>query len=331
MKVGFVYVTPLGEAGWTHQHNEARLEMEKTLAGQVHTSYVENVQEGADAQRVIREMAASGHKLIFATSFGYMNPMLQVAREFPEVVFMHATGYKTAKNMGAYNARFYEGRYLNGLIAGKMTKSNLLGYVAAFPIPEVLQGINAFTLGARRVNPKAKVRVIWIHSWLDPGKQRQAANTLISQGADVLSHHSDSPSVVQAAADRGKYVLGYHSDMSRYAPNAHLSATIHEWGRYYTDVTSAVLKGQWKNEMVWGGVADGMIRIAPMNKAVPKATRALVDKLAAKIKNGSFHPFTGPIKDQTGKQILATGKVMDDATLNRMDYYVQGVESRLPK
>ena len=228
----FVYVSPVGDAGWTYQHDLGRKDMEKALAGKVTTKFVENVAEGADAERVIRELAQSGCKVVFATSFGYMNYMEKVSKQFPKVTFMHATGYKTGPNFGIYNARFYEGRYLNGVIAGKMTKSNILGYVAAFPIPEVLQGINAFARGARSVNPKAEVRVIWVNSWYDPGKEREAALTLMSQNADIVTHHTDSTAVVQAAEEKGKYAFGYHSDMSKYGPKAHLTATTHQcWSR----------------------------------------------------------------------------------------------------
>ena len=243
---------------------------------------------------------------------------------------MHATGYKSAKNFAPYNARFYEGRYLNGVIAGKMTKSKVLGYVGAFPIPEVLQGINAFTMGARSVNPDIEVRVIWANSWYDPGKEREAAMTLISQGADVVTHHTDSTATVQAAEERGVYAFGYHSDMSKYGPKAQLTATTHHWGEFYTRTVNDVLAGTWKPESVWGGIKDGMIKLAPMNPAVPEDVQAMVRDLEGRIRDGSFHPFTGPVVDQAGTERLAAGAVMDDATLGRMDYFVQGVSSRLP-
>src|SRR5258705_4954814 len=257
--VCFVYVSPIGDAGWSYQHDLGRKQMEKALAGKVTTKYVENVAEGADAERVIRELAQSGCRVVFATSFRYMNYMEKVSKQFPKVTFMHATGYKTGPNVCIYHARFYEGRYLNGVIAGKMTKSNILGYVAAFPIPEVLQGINAFTRGARSVNPKAEVRVIWTNSWFDPGKEREAATTLLSQNADVLTHHTDSTAVVQTAEEKGKYAVGYHSDMSKYGPKAHLTATTHHWGDFYTKVVTDVAAGTWKPTTVWGGIKEGMI------------------------------------------------------------------------
>jgi simple sugar transport system substrate-binding protein len=242
--VGFVYVSPVGDAGWTYQHDLGRLQMEEQTG--VTSNLVENVAEGAAAERVINEMAKRGDKVIFATSFGYMNYMLKVSENFPDTAFVHATGYKMGENMGIYNARFYEGRYLTGVIAGEMTQSNVLGYVAAFPIPEVLQGINAFIQGARSVNPDAELRVIWVNSWFDPGKERQASLTLMSQGADVLTHHTDSTAVVQAAEEKGQYAVGYHSDMSKYGPNAHLTATTHHWGEFYTKTVKQVQAGNWK-------------------------------------------------------------------------------------
>lgn len=329
-KIGYVYVSPIGDAGWTFQHDEGRKELERALGDKVQTKYVENVAEGADAERVIREFAASGHKVVFATSFGYMNYVERVAKQFPKVTFLHATGYKSGKNFGNYNARFYEGRYLNGVIAGKMSKSNILGYVAAFPIPEVLQGINAFTMGARSVNPKAEVRVIWVNSWYDPGKEREAAMTLISQGADMLTQHTDSTAVVQAAEEKGVHAFGYHSDMSKYGPKAQLTATTHHWGEFYTRTVQEVLAGTWKPTKVWGGFKDDMIRLAPLNPAVPAEVKTLVSGIEGKLKAGTFHPFTGPVVDQSGKERLASGAIMDDVALGKMDFFVQGVASKLP-
>jgi basic membrane protein A len=330
LKVGFVYVSPIGDAGWTYQHDEGRKEMERALGGKVATRFVENVAEGADAERVIREFAASGTQLVFATSFGYMNPTLKVAKQFPKVMFEHATGYKQDKNVGIYNARFYEGRYLNGLIAGRMTKTNIAGYVAAFPIPEVLQGINAFTLGMKKTNPNAEVKVIWTNSWFDPGREREAANTLLAQGADIVTHHTDSTAVVQAAEEKGKYAFGYHSDMSKYGPRAHLTATTHQWGEYYTRTVQAALEGKWKPGDIWGGMKDGMIKLAPLNPVIPADVVALVEKASAEIRSGTFHPFTGPIKDNEGKERLAAGKTMSDADLGKMNFYVAGVQGKLP-
>jgi basic membrane protein A and related proteins len=330
LKIGFVYVSPIGDAGWTYQHDQGRKEMEKALGAKVTTKFVENVPEGADAERVIRELAASGNKLIFTTSFGYMNPTIKVAPQFPSVAFEHATGYKTAKNVGIYNARFYEGRYLCGIIAGKMTKTNVAGYVAAFPIPEVVQGINAFALGMRSVNPKAEVKVIWVNSWFDPGREREAANTLISQGADVVTHHTDSTAVVQVAEEKGKYAFGYHSDMSKYGPKAQLSATTHQWGAYYTKVANAVIAGMWKPGTTWGGIKEGMIKLAPLNPAVPKDVGELVAGREKDIGSGKLHPFQGPIKDNSGKERVASGKTMSDDEMQKMDFYVEGVQGSLP-
>ena len=332
VKACFVYVSPIGDAGFTFQHDKGRLEMETALKGQVVTSYVESVPEGPDAERVIREMATSGCKAIFATSFGYMNPTEKVARQFPNVAFFHGTGYKSNDtNFANYNARFYEGRYVNGIVAGEMTKTNILGYVAAFPIPEVIQGIDAFTLGARSVNPKVEVRVIWVNTWYDPGKERAAALTLLSQNADVLMHHTDSTAIVQAAQEKGKYAFGYHSDMSKYGADAQLSATIHEWGNYYTESMKAVLAGNWKPKNIWGGYSVEMIRTAPLNKAVPANVVAAVQKVEASIKANTFNPFTGPIKNQDGVVVVPAGQVMTDAEIGKLDFFVEGVASKLPK
>ena len=322
--VGFVYVSPIGDAGWTYQHDLGRRQLEKEM--DVTTKYVENVAEGADAERVIREMAKRGDKVIFATSFGYMNYMLKVSKSFPKTAF----GYKLGKNMGLVNARFYEGRYLTGVIAGEMTKSNVLGYVAAFPIPEVLQGINAFIKGARSVNPKAELRVIWVNSWYDPGKERQAAMTLISQGADVVTQHTDSTAVVQAAEDEGVYAFGYHSDMSKYGPRAHLTATTHHWGDYYVKTVKQVLDGTWSPTSVWGGYPRGMIKLAPMNEAVPAELQSRIKDMEKQLTERTLHPFAGPVVDQSGSTIVPAGKNMSDEQLNKMNYYLQGVVSPIP-
>ena len=316
--VGFVYVSPIGDAGWTYQHDLGRLQVEKETG--VTTSYVENVAEGAKR----------GDKVVFATSFGYMNYMLKVSKSFPDTAFVHATGYKLGDNMGLVNARFYEGRYLTGVIAGEMTESNVLGNVAAFPIPEVLQGINAFIKGARSVNPDAELRVIWVNSWYDPGKERQAANTLMSQGADVVTHHTDSTAVVQAAEEQGKYAVGYHSDMSKYGPNAHLTATTHHWGDYYVEIVRDALAGNWKPSSVWGGYAEGMIRLAPLNDAIPRELQDRIRDMEQQMVDGSLHAFAGPVVDQGGKTIVPAGQNMSDEQLNQMNYYLQGVVGKIP-
>jgi basic membrane protein A and related proteins len=330
LKVGFVYVSPIGDAGWTTQHNRGREQMQAALGDKVTTSFVEKVPEGADAERVIRDLAAQGHKLIFTTSFGFMNPTIKVAEEFPDVKFEHATGYKSAANVGTYNVRFYEGRYAAGVLAGKMTRTNTLGYVGAFPIPEVLQGINAFTLGARSVNPKAQVRVIWVNSWYDPGKERDAANALIGQGADIVTHHTDSSAVVATAEEKGKMAIAYHSDMSKFGPKAQLAAVTHHWGEYYTKTAQSVLDGSWKPGSLWGGMKDGMIKVEAFNDAVPKDVVELVNAKAAAIKAGEFHPFTGPISTNDGREIAGKGVVLTDEQLGKMDFYVQGVVGKVP-
>ncbi len=330
-KIGFVYVSPIGDAGWTYQHELGRRAMVKAFGDKVKTTFVESVPEGADAERVIRKLASSGHKIIFTTSFGYMNPTIKVAKRFPKVTFMHATGYKLSTNVGTYLARFYEGRYLTGIVAGKMSKSNILGYVAAFPIPEVVRGIDAFTLGARSVNPKAEIRVIWTSSWYDPGKERQASDTLIAQGADIITQHTDSTAPVQAAEAKGVYAIGYHSDMSKYGKKAHLTATTHVWGDYYVSVVKAVLAGTWKSGPVWGGIKEGMIKLAPFGAAVPASLKQLVGEREKAIAAGTLHPFAGPIKDQSGKIRVAKGKTMSDGDLLGMNWYVEGVVGKLPK
>lgn len=330
LNTGFVYVSPIGEAGWTTQHDMARKEMEKTLGAKITTKVVENVPEGADAERVIRDLAQQGSKLIFTTSFGFMNPTLKVAKQFPDVKFVHLTGYKTAANVATANARFYEGRYLAGVLAGKMSKSGVAGYVAAFPIPEVLQGINAFTRGLRSVNPKAEVKVVWVNSWFDPGKERDAALTLIGQGADVVSHHTDSTAVVQAAEEKGKYAIAYHSDMKKFGPKAQIAAVTHHWGQYYTQQAQAVIDGKWKTSATWGGIKDGFVKLEGYGPAVPNEVKQFVLAKEKEIVAGSLTPFDGPVKDNEGKVRLDKGHMNDDG-LNKMDYFVEGVAGKLPK
>lgn len=331
MKVGFVYVGPTGDAGWTYAHDKGRLYMQEQLGDQIETTFVENVAEGADSERVINQLAKSGHKLIFTTSFGYMNPTLKVAANYPDVKFEHATGYKRAANVGTYFDRAYEGRYLTGMTAGLMTKSNVLGYVASFPIPEVIRGINAFTLGARSVNPEATVKVVWVSSWYDPGKEREAAETMILQGADVITQHTDSPGPINAAEAKGVYAIGYNSDMSVYGPKAHLTATVHNWGPLYAAKAQAVLDGTWTSEDIWNGLAADALTLAPFNDAVPQEARDQVNAAMEAIKAGTLHPFQGPINDQSGVEKVAEGSVLSDGDMLGMKYYVQGVEGELPQ
>ena len=330
LKVGFVYVSPLSDAGWTHQHDEGRRELERELGDRVATRFVDKVAEGADAERVIRDLAAQGHALVFATSFGFMEPTVRVAREFPSVAFEHASGYRTAANLATYDARFYEGRWLGGLVAGRSSRIGVIGYVAAFPIPEVLQGLNAFALGARAANPRAEVRVVWTGTWFDPGRERDAAFTLIAQGADVLTHHTDSSAVPQAAEARGVRTVGYHSDMSRAAPRAHLVSVTHHWGRHYGASARAVLDGRWRTRSVWGGLADGMVRVGPFAADLPADTVALVKARQADIVAGRLHPFTGPLRDNAGTLRWRQGPMPDDE-LRRIDWLVEGVAGRLPR
>ncbi len=328
LNVGFVYISPIGDAGWTTQHDQARKEMEKALGSKITTKYVENVPESADAERVIRDLAQTGSKLVITTSFGYMNPTLKVAKQFPNVKFIHLTGYKTAVNVANTNARFYEGRYLAGVLAARMSKTHVAGYVAAFPIPEVLQGVNAFTRGMRSVDPKAEVKVVWVNSWFDPGKERDAAITLIGQGADVITHHTDSTAVVQAAEEKGKYAIAYHSDMKKYGPKAQLAAVTHHWGAYYTKQAQAVIDGTWKTSSTWGGIKDGMVKLEGINSSVPADVKQFVAAREKELVAGTLNPFTGPIRDNDGKVRLDKG-VLDDAALSKMDYFVEGVAGKV--
>ncbi len=331
LKVGFVYVAPLTEAGWVRQHEEGRRAVQSAFAGRVKTSFVENVPEGPDAERVIRDLAATGHKLIFTPSFGYMEPTLKVAKDFPDVKFESITGYKGAANVATANARYYEGRYLAGIAAGRMTKSNLAGYVAGFPIPEVLQGINAFTLGMRSVNPQAQVRVIWLNAWFDPGRERDAAMALMDQGADVLAFHTATTAVMAAAQERGKLAVAYHSDMRKVAPDAQVVAVTHQWGDYYRRRTQAVLDGTWKSGNVWGGVKEGMVRVGYFGSRVPKAVQDEVLAREKDIAAGKLRPFTGPITDAQGKLVLPAGQSLTDAQILAMDYLVAGVQGKAAK
>ena len=332
LKVGFVYVAPLSDVGWVRQHDEGRRAVEVALGARVKTSYVENVAEGPDAERVIRDLAATGHKLIFTPSFGYMEPTLKVAQEFPDVKFESITGYKTAPNVAVANARYYEGRYLAGIAAGRMTKTRLAGYVAGFPIPEVLQGINAFTLGMRSVNPLAEVKVVWLNTWFDPTRERDAAMTLFNQNVDVISFHTASSAVMAAAQERGKWAVAYHSDMRKIAPDAQLLAVTHQWGKYYTARAQAVLDGNWKSGQVWGGVREGMIRVEGFAAQVPKAVQQEVLARQKEIAAGTLHPFHAKLAvlDNRGKEVIAQGRTLSDEQILNMNYLVQGVQGKLP-
>ncbi|MCG2591947.1 BMP family ABC transporter substrate-binding protein [Ramlibacter sp. XY19] len=331
LKVGFVYVAPVTDAGWVHQHEEARQAVQAAFGKRVQTSFVENVAEGADAERVIRDLAATGHKLIFTPSFGYMEPTLKVAKDFPDVKFESVTGYKTAANVATANARYYEGRYLAGVAAGRLSKTHVAGYVAGFPIPEVLQGINAFTLGMRSVDPKAQVKVVWINTWFDPAREREAAMTLMNQDADVLAFHTASTAVMAAAQERGKLAIAYHSDMRKAAPDAQVLAVTHQWADYYQRRTQAALDGSWKSGNVWGGVKEGMIRVGWFGPKVPQAVQAEVLQRQKDIAAGKLVPFAGPIADNEGHEVLAKGKAMTDDQILNMNFLVSGVQGKIAK
>ncbi|WP_175581169.1 BMP family ABC transporter substrate-binding protein [Thalassospira sp. HF15] len=330
VKVGFVYVGPIGDHGWSYRHDIGRQAIEAELGDAASTSYVESVPEGADAERVIRQMAQTGHNLIFTTSFGYMNPTEKVAKQFPNVKFEHATGYKRADNLSTYAARFYEGRYVAGVIAGKMTKSNVVGYVGSFPIPEVVRGINSFMMGAWSVNPDVEVKVVWANTWYDPGKEGDAAKALIDQGADIMVQHTDSPAPLQVAENRGVLGFGQASDMIKFAPKAQLTAIVDNWDSYYVARAKAVADGTWESMDTWGGIDTGMVEMAPYTN-MPDDVKALAEETAAKIASGEFHPFTGPIYDQAGELRVAEGEVADDGMLLGMDWYIQGIDAELPK
>ena len=330
VKVGFVYVGPVGDNGWTYQHNQGRLAVEEEYGDKVETSFVENVAEGPDAERVIRQMAESGHDIIFTTSFGFMNPTVKVAKQFPDVKFEHATGYKRADNLATYAARFYEGRYIIGQIAGEITETNTIGYIASFPIPEVIRGINSFMLGAQSVNPDVEVKIIWVNSWFDPGKESDAARALIDQGADVISQHTDSPAPMQVAEQRGVKAFGQASDMAEFGPSAQVTAIVDDWSPYYIDRVGKVIDGSWESTDTWGGLADGEVVMSPyMN--IPDDVAARAKETEEAIRSGKLHPFQGPIKNQAGEEVVAEGETLSDEVLLGMNYYVEGIDDTIPQ
>jgi len=330
-KVGFIYVGPIGDGGWTYEHDKARLAVEEHFGDRVETVYQESVPEGADAERAISQMALQGADLIFTTSFGFMEPTLAVAERFPDVKFEHATGYRTAPNVSTYSARFYEGRAVQGHIAGRMTESNVIGYIASYPIPEVIRGINAAFLHARKANPEVEFRIIWAYTWFDPAKEADAATALIEQGADVILQHTDS-TAPQAAAERagGVITFGQASDMAEYAPMPRVSSIIDNWAPYYIDRTQAVMDGTWESQQIWHGITEGMVEIGEITDAVPADVRDEAQALEASMAEGDYHPFTGPIARQDGSAWLAEGEVADDATLLGMDFYVEGISGQIP-
>ncbi|QTN29854.1 BMP family ABC transporter substrate-binding protein [Rhodoferax sp. AJA081-3] len=331
LKIAFAYVGPVGDGGWTFAHDNGKKAVEKEFGDKVVTSIVENVPESADAERVIREMASSGNKLVFGTTFGYMEPMLKVAPEFKDVKFEHATGYKTAENMRTYDSRTYEGAYMAGIIAGKMTKSNTLGVVASIPIPEVVRNINAFTLGAQSSNPKIKTKVVWVNEWFNPPKETEAATSLINGGADVLFQNTDSPAVLKTAQDKGKRAFGWDSDMTAYGPKAHLASAVINWGPYYIKSTREALEGKWTGgTSAWWGVKEGAIDIVSIAEDVPAETKAKVEEVKKGLADGTFAIWKGPIIDNTGKEQIAKDTVADDKFLSGLGFYVKGVEGKIP-
>jgi simple sugar transport system substrate-binding protein len=330
INAAWVYVTPVLPQGWTHQQDQGRLAVERALGAQVHTTYVENVPEGPDAERVLRDLARQGNQIIFSTSFGYMEPVLRVASDFPQVKFECLTGVRRAPNVATANARYYEGRYLAGIAAAHLTQSGQLGYVAGFPIPEVLQGINAFTLGARSVNNKVSVKLIWVNTWFDPPREREAAITLMDQGADVLTFHTASTAVMTAAQDRGKLAIAYHSDMSQIAPNAQALAVTHHWGQYNVQRVKSLRAGIWQSTDTWGGVRDGMIRIENFSSRVPYTVQAQVQASSRDIATGKLWPFAGPVRDVQGNIRIAPGQRASDAAILSMNWLAQGIQGSLP-
>jgi simple sugar transport system substrate-binding protein len=331
LKVAFAYIGPVGDGGWTFAHDKGRQAVEKELGGKVQTSFVENVPEAADAERVFRDMVGQGNKLIFGTTFGYMEPMGKVAVDTKDVKFEHATGYKQADNLRTYDSRTYEGAYMAGVIAGGMTKTGTLGVVGSVPIPEVIRNINSFTLGAQSVNPKIKTKVVWVNKWFDPPKEGEAAESLINQGADVLMQNTDSPAVLKKAQEKGKLAFGWDSDMTAYGPNAHLASAIINWGPYYVKAVKDALDGSWKGGThTWWGVKEGAIDIVSISDKVPGELKAKVDTVRSGLKDGSFSIWKGPIVDSTGKEVLAKDAAADDKFLHGITWYVKGVEGKVP-
>ncbi len=330
LKIGFIYVGPVGDHGWSYQHDQGRKAIEKEFGNRVETTFVESVSE-ADAERPIEQLVRSGHKLIFTTSFGFMEPTLKVAKKYPDVKFEHATGYKRDKNLATYAAKFHEGRYIIGQIAGKMTKSNTIGYVGAYPIPEVVAGINSFFLGAQSVNPNVKIKIVWVNSWYDPGKEADAAKALLDQGVDVITQHTDSPAPLQTAEQRGKLGFGQASDMERFAPKAQLTSIIDDWSGYYVSRVRAALDGKWESKDTWGGLDSGMVLMAPY-KNMPDDVKKMAQETEAAIKTGKLNPFKCPVLGQDGKPIECKGgTALSDEQVLSMNFYVKGIDDKLPQ
>ena len=331
-KVGFVYVGPIGDFGWSYEHDQGRLAVEEAFGDQVETVYAESVPEGADSERVMTQMALDGADLIFTTSFGYMDPTNNVAAKFPDVKFEHATGFKREHdNVSTYSARFYEGRTVIGHIAGHMTETNTIGYIASFPIPEVIRGINSAYLAAKAVNPDVQMKIVWVFTWFDPGKEADAANALIEQGADVIMQHTDSPAAMTIAEEKGILAFGQASDMKQFGPNARLSSIIDDWAPYYIARTKAVIDGTWEQVDVWDGIKEGMVAIGDFSDKIPADVQASATAIKEGIAAGTIHSFTGPINKQDGSAWLADGETADDGTLLGMNFYVEGIEGDIPQ
>ncbi len=330
LKIAFAYVGPVGDGGWSFAHDNGRKALEKEFGDKIVTKFVESVPESADAERVIREFATDGNKLVFGTTFGYMEPMLKVAADFKDVKFEHATGYKTAENMRTYDSRTYEGAYMAGVIAGAMTKTNTLGVVASVAIPEVIRNINSFTLGAQSSNPKVKTKVVWVNEWFNPPKETEAATSLINGGADILFQNTDSPAVLKTAEAKGKRAFGWDSDMTAYGPKAHLASAVINWGPYYIKTTQEVLDGKWTTGSSWWGVKEGAIDLVSIAEDVPAATKTKIEEVKNGLKDGSFAIWKGPIMDNTGKEQIAKDAVADDKFLGGLNFYVKGVEGKIP-
>jgi basic membrane protein A len=324
-KAAFIYVGPIGDLGWTWEHDRGRKALEEKLGDKIETTYIESVPEGPDAARVIRQYAQQGYKVIFATSFGYMDPMVEVAQDFPNVYFEHCSGYKTAPNMSTYFGRMYQPRYLSGIVAGKMTKTNVIGYVAAFPIPEVIRGINAFTLGARSVNPDIQVRVVWTSTWFDPVKEREAAVALLDAGADLIAQHQDTTEPQKAAKERGLLSIGYDSDMRGFVGDSVLVSPVWNWGAYYVDTVEAIFNGTWKTHQYWGGLKDGIVKLSNFSPKVPQEVRDMIAAKQEAILEGTWDVFYGPIIDQGGTQVVPASGKMDDGEMLNMSFFVEGV------
>lgn len=331
MKIGFVYVGPIGDHGWSYQHDLGRKAVEAHFGDQVQTTYVENVAEGADAERTIRMLAQAGNDVIFTTSFGFMNPTIRVAEQFPDITFMHATGYKQADNVGTYLSKTYEGRYVTGVAAGLVTESNVLGYIASFPIPEVIRDINAVYLGAKSVNPDIEIKVVWANTWFDPAKEADAANAMMDQGADVVIQHTDSPAPLMSALRRGNWGVGQASDMREFGKEAHLLSVANNWGPYYVEQVQKVMDDSWVPEDHWGGIDEDMIQIIGLSDRLSEEQSAAVNQVIEAIGAGELHPFTGPLKDQAGELKVADGVTMTEQELAGMNWFVEGVGATLPQ